>query len=475
MKLFAILASVRKAALLLFRNVSYSLEKNLELAVQNVLDPTLKSLLDSASAQLYYNCANNYDYEKLCEAFSLPDYMSTWYKLTLMHCWMVLTRMHTSLDAYAYLRLQRSMLATLWLDVDNRLKIVSEEVKLTLTNRSDLKKMHGLHLQTFLEYDEGFLADDRMFAAAIWRCLYMSRSFDPIHVLKVIAYMRSTMAWLDTLDLNEILVDGIKEWKQVKPKEAEETSFHSNLHMAELPDLGARCEFHDCKQLDFLPFTCPICKCCFCSDHRFAHGCNNSKEYDLATAVPSSSGPIREFLCSFAGCSRAESIKIVCPHCERNYCLKHRHADEHLCDAMPEKLEKPRPQVTLPIPEPSKVEKPPKTTKTASLNPADQKKMDKILIMKLKMNAKATADVPAEERMFLFVEGKDVNGGRQAVVVSKKWTVGRCAAAIQKLLSLQTSKALQLHTSSGQLLDYAETVSGYLADMDTVTITKPDT
>ncbi|VDM66410.1 unnamed protein product [Strongylus vulgaris] len=152
--------------------------------------------------------------------FGLPDYMSSWYKLTLMHCWMVLTRMHVSLDAQAYLRLQRSMLATLWLDVDTRLKIVSEELKQTLTSESDMKKMHGLHLQTFLEYDEGFLADDRVFAGAIWRCLYLSRTCDPIHVLRVIAYMRSTIAWLDTLDLNDILIEGVKEWKQLKPKDA---------------------------------------------------------------------------------------------------------------------------------------------------------------------------------------------------------------------------------------------------------------
>ncbi|KAK6031138.1 hypothetical protein OSTOST_02713 [Ostertagia ostertagi] len=79
---------------------------------KEAVDPLLKDLLDTASAQLYYNCANNYDYEKLCEAFGLPDYMSSWYKLTLMHCWMVLLRMHSSLDAQAYLRLQRSMLAT---------------------------------------------------------------------------------------------------------------------------------------------------------------------------------------------------------------------------------------------------------------------------------------------------------------------------------------------------------------------------
>ncbi|KIH51307.1 hypothetical protein ANCDUO_18609, partial [Ancylostoma duodenale] len=118
----------------------------------------------------------------------------------------------------------------------------------------------------------------------------------------------------------------------------------------------------------------------------------------------------------------------------------HRHADEHCCDAAPEKAPKPCPQIKVPVVEPSaKPEKPAVKAKSAPLNPADQKKMDKILIMKLKMNAKATADVPAEERIFLFVEGDDLTG-RQAVVVSKKWTVGRCASAIKKLLSLEDSK-----------------------------------
>ncbi|KHJ78372.1 AN1-like Zinc finger, partial [Oesophagostomum dentatum] len=197
----------------------------------------------------------------------------------------------------------------------------------------------------------------------------------------------------------------------------------------------------------------------FSSDHRFVHGCDNSKQYDPSTAVPSSSGPLRGFLCSFEGCSKAESIKIVCPYCERNYCLKHRHADEHSCDSVPEKVQKTRPNITISTIEPSA--KPEKTAAKAAktvyydfqflktsetretcfqpLNPADQKKMDRILIMKLKMNAKATADVPTEERMFLFIEGEDMNG-RQAVVVSKKWTVGRCASAIKKLLSLDEAK-----------------------------------
>ncbi|CAI4221545.1 unnamed protein product [Auanema sp. JU1783] len=181
------------------------------------IDPSLKILLDGASAKLYFDCANNYNYDKLCQTFGLPDYMSSWFKLTLLHTWMVLMRLHISLDAEAYLRIQRGILSSLWFDVDQRLEIVGKEINQVLSSKSDIQRMHGLHLQTFLEYDEGFLHDDRVLAAAIWRCLYLERECDPIHVLRVVSYIRSSMAWLDSMDLNDILVDGIKEWKQLKP------------------------------------------------------------------------------------------------------------------------------------------------------------------------------------------------------------------------------------------------------------------
>lgn len=37
---------------------------------------------------------------------------------------MLLLRLHTSLEADAYLRLKRGILSTLWLDVDKRLEII---------------------------------------------------------------------------------------------------------------------------------------------------------------------------------------------------------------------------------------------------------------------------------------------------------------------------------------------------------------
>ncbi|GMT32253.1 hypothetical protein PFISCL1PPCAC_23550 [Pristionchus fissidentatus] len=183
----------------------------------DAVDPALKVLLDAASSQLYYNCADNYDYDRLIEVLGLPDYFSTWYKLTLMHTWMLLLRLHTSLEADAYLRLQRGVLSTLWLDVDKRLEIIGNEHNKVLNSAKDMKRMHGLHLQTFFEYDEGFLADDTRLAGALWRNLYMERDVDPANVVNAIKYIRSTVAWLDTIDLMDVLTDGIKEWKQLAP------------------------------------------------------------------------------------------------------------------------------------------------------------------------------------------------------------------------------------------------------------------
>ncbi|CAI5445435.1 unnamed protein product [Caenorhabditis angaria] len=182
------------------------------------LDGSVKSILDRASAQLYYNCADNFDFPKLCDAFGLGDFMSSWYKLTLMHTWMVLLRLHGEFDGKAYMRLQRGLLSTMWLDIDHRLSIVSKELGQVLTSENDMKHMHGLHLQTFFEYDEGFLHDDRVLAGAVWRCLYLNRPVDPVQLLRAVTYIRSTVAWLETCDTNAILVDGIPEWKQLRPQ-----------------------------------------------------------------------------------------------------------------------------------------------------------------------------------------------------------------------------------------------------------------
>ncbi|KAJ1348799.1 AN1-type zinc finger protein 1 [Parelaphostrongylus tenuis] len=238
--------------------------------------------------------------------------------------------------------------------------------------------------------------------------------------------------------------------------------------MAELPDVGGRCELKSCSRLDFLPFTCPLCKCCFCSDHRFTHGCDNLKQVDCQVDGILSN-PIRVFMCSFDGCSEAESIRIACPHCEKNYCLKHRYVDEHSCEAF-RKQSKAHKISVCATTSSSIINKPSVQSKAKPLNETEGKKMDRILIMRLKMNAKIAAEVPPEERLFLFVEGNDIKD-RQAVLVSQKWTIGRCASSIRKFIFPNESKSLQIFKEDSEKpLDYAEIVSMCLHDMETVNV-----
>ncbi|EFO21541.2 ubiquinol-cytochrome C chaperone family protein [Loa loa] len=169
--------------------------------------------LDRSAAQLYFDCANRFPYLKLCTALCLPDYLSTWYKLTLMHTWMLLVRLQSVLEAAAFIRLRNSVIEIMFGDVDKRLRVVSEELHEMLYHKSDRRRMAGLYLQTFLEYDEGFLCDDTTLAGALWRNLYMQRSVDPVHLNRAVYYVRGTMAYLDSLNLEEILLQGIKNWK----------------------------------------------------------------------------------------------------------------------------------------------------------------------------------------------------------------------------------------------------------------------
>ncbi|CAG9533668.1 unnamed protein product [Cercopithifilaria johnstoni] len=182
--------------------------------------------LDHSAAQLYFDCANRFPYLKLCTALCLPDYLSTWYKLTLMHTWMLLVRLQSVLEAAAFTRIRNSVIEIMFGDIDNRLRVVSEELDEMLYHKKDKRRMAGLYLQTFFEYDEGFLSDDTALAGALWRNLYMQRSIDPIHLNRAAYYVRGTMAYLDSLSLEEILLQGIKNWKTARPdKKSSDNAF----------------------------------------------------------------------------------------------------------------------------------------------------------------------------------------------------------------------------------------------------------
>uniref|UniRef100_A0A7S1QN69 RanBP2-type domain-containing protein n=1 Tax=Alexandrium catenella TaxID=2925 RepID=A0A7S1QN69_ALECA len=137
--------------------------------------------------------------------------------------------------------------------------------------------------------------------------------------------------------------------------------------MAVLSDKGAHCAVGDCRQRDFLPFSCDQCGQLFCLDHfRYeAHSCtraagkdnrvlvcplcqkgvklvvgedpNVTWERHVATdcAAPSGGAPPKKERCPVPGCKeQLTSInRFDCGLCGRRVCLKHRFEDAHGCTA----------------------------------------------------------------------------------------------------------------------------------------------
>ncbi|OPJ83606.1 AN1-type zinc finger protein 1 [Patagioenas fasciata monilis] len=108
--------------------------------------------------------------------------------------------------------------------------------------------------------------------------------------------------------------------------------------MAEL-ELGKHCGVPECRQLDFLPFVCDGCSGVFCLQHRSrdAHGCSEVNIRNSSVKTDQH----RSYPCSYKGCNGKELLPVLCPYCEKHFCLRHRHQSDHEC----EKLNMPQPRM----------------------------------------------------------------------------------------------------------------------------------
>ncbi|ORX56501.1 hypothetical protein BCR36DRAFT_395471 [Piromyces finnis] len=144
----------------------------------------------------------------------------------------------------------------------------------------------------------------------------------------------------------------------------------------EFPDLGKQCHLKECKQLDFLPFTCEYCKFVFCHEHWKPenHHCEkeSTEKKDFHTTICPVCGkivPIKrdedpnirvnkhindgcpnpgtstststKKVCQYKGCKTAQLIPFVCPKCKKSFCIKHRLDMDHNCPLKNVNVKKP--------------------------------------------------------------------------------------------------------------------------------------
>ncbi|CAL4112507.1 unnamed protein product, partial [Meganyctiphanes norvegica] len=133
----------------------------------------------------------------------------------------------------------------------------------------------------------------------------------------------------------------------------------------ELPHMGTHCAESACRQLDFLPFTCDLCKKEFCVDHHKydKHNCSESYRRDVQVPIcplcdqpvpskrdqppdlavndhlenncKSKKKKIYTNRCSFGVCKTKEMVPVSCDSCKQNFCLRHRHTIDHECKGPP--------------------------------------------------------------------------------------------------------------------------------------------
>ncbi|PIN23564.1 hypothetical protein CDL12_03710 [Handroanthus impetiginosus] len=131
------------------------------------------------------------------------------------------------------------------------------------------------------------------------------------------------------------------------------------------PELGSHCEQPDCRQLDFLPFTCDACRKVFCIEHRSykLHDCPKSDVSSrkvlvceiCSTAIETTGHNVEEEkkilerheksgdcdpkkkkkpTCPVRRCKEVLTFSntATCKICRIKICLKHRFPADHACD-----------------------------------------------------------------------------------------------------------------------------------------------
>ncbi|KAK7873335.1 hypothetical protein R5R35_011380 [Gryllus longicercus] len=198
----------------------------------------------------------------------------------------------------------------------------------------------------------------------------------------------------------------------------------------EFHDLGKQCSFPECKQLDFLPFSCPHCGLVFCKDHYLPdhHNCIASS---LASNLQSTEPTNSYFQCSDSNCTATSAVALLCPVCKHHFCISHRH---HGClDKSPteediKRWNTPREQFHAAK---SEVDRQVSLNLRKKANIKGNVTAMKIQLMRLKGRAKGSSNVPVSERSyFLVYPPLQCSMSSQAVFVGRLWTLGRVIDAI---------------------------------------------
>ncbi|XP_053103165.1 AN1-type zinc finger protein 1 isoform X2 [Hemicordylus capensis] len=174
------------------------------------------------------------------------------------------------------------------------------------------------------------------------------------------------------------------------------------------------------------------------------------------------------FMCTYKSCDGKELVPVLCPYCEKPFCLRHRHQVDHEC----EKLETPKPRmaVTQQLVKDIVDSKKEATVNKRCRGAKNSETAAKVALMKLKMHACGDKSLPQTERIYFQVFlPKGSKEKSKPMFFCSKWSIGKvidCAASLASLKNdnnKTTAKKLRLcHTVSGEALPLDHTIASWI-------------
>ncbi|EEB15108.1 Basic FGF-repressed Zic-binding protein, putative [Pediculus humanus corporis] len=145
----------------------------------------------------------------------MPDTFYSWFKVTELHVWMLLVRLHQ--DGPESKKIRQSLINAMWEDALKRSKTLAPGNK---NNREDFKFLLNSFSTILFAYDEGLLTNDKVFSNALWYYFFGEKCDDPRKIEALIRYIRSQIAHLNEIQTKNIKDENIttKIWNSVTLK-----------------------------------------------------------------------------------------------------------------------------------------------------------------------------------------------------------------------------------------------------------------
>ncbi|XP_061458265.1 AN1-type zinc finger protein 1 isoform X2 [Rhineura floridana] len=176
----------------------------------------------------------------------------------------------------------------------------------------------------------------------------------------------------------------------------------------------------------------------------------------------------KSFLCTYKGCDGRELVPVLCPYCEKQFCLRHRHQVDHECEKL--EIPKPRMAVTQQLVKEIVGSKNEATVDKRCRGAKNSETAAKVALMKLKMHACGDKSLPQTERIYFQVFlPKESKEKSQPMFFSSNWSIGRVTDFAASLANLKndnnktTAKKLRLcHPVSGEALPLDHTLASWI-------------